>query len=58
MFGSDWPVCLLAGNYASVKALLANYIRDLPWEQQRKIFGLNAISFYGLKTGCHEPATT
>jgi L-fuconolactonase len=57
MFGSDWPVCLLAGTYERVKAILADYVRDLPLEQQSKIFGLNAISFYGLKTSRHEPAT-
>ncbi len=49
MFGSDWPVCLLAGTYASVRALVANYIRDLPAEHQENIMGLNAASFYGLK---------
>lgn len=49
MFGSDWPVCLLAGEYGKVKKLLLNHIRDLPIDQQKKIFGLNAISFYGLK---------
>lgn len=57
MFGSDWPVCLLAGTYENVKTIVANYFRDLSSEQQQKIFGLNAISFYGLNTSCHEPAT-
>jgi L-fuconolactonase len=57
MFGSDWPVCLLAGTYEKVKTIIANYVCDLPSEQQAKIFGRNAISFYGLKTSCHEPAT-
>jgi L-fuconolactonase len=57
MFGSDWPVCLLAGGYQRVKELVANYIRDFPAEQQEKILGLNAINFYGLKVPHHEPAT-
>jgi L-fuconolactonase len=57
MFGSDWPVCLVAASYAQVKQLIAVYIQDLPRAQQQKIFGLNAISFYGLKTSNHEPAT-
>jgi L-fucono-1,5-lactonase len=57
MFGSDWPVCLLAGSYAAVKDLIADYICDLPMTQQEKIFGLTAASFYGLKTSHHEPAT-
>jgi len=49
MFGSDWPVCLLAGRYERVKALVVNYIHELPAEHQEKILGLNAASFYGLK---------
>lgn len=57
MFGSDWPVCLVAGTYKRVKELVANYVRGLSVAQQEKIFGLNAISFYGLKTSNHEPAT-
>jgi L-fuconolactonase len=57
MFGSDWPVCLLAGNYAKVKELVSNYVAQLPIEQQKKIFGLNAISFYGLKIPSPESAT-
>ena len=57
MFGSDWPVCLLAGTYRSVKELIANYIRDLSVAQQQNIFGGNATSFYRLKTPHHEPAT-
>ena len=58
MFGSDWPVCLVAASYGGVKGLVAQYVRDLPHEQQQKVLGLNAISFYGLKTPRHEPATT
>jgi L-fuconolactonase len=58
MFGSDWPVCLLAGNYERVKALVANYIRELPGQQQGKILGLNSVRFYGLKVPQHESATT
>jgi L-fuconolactonase len=57
MFGSDWPVCLLAGKYQDVKTLLSTYVQDLPLEQQKKIFGQNAVSFYGLKISKHEPAT-
>jgi L-fucono-1,5-lactonase len=57
MFGSDWPVCLLAGTYRQVKELVARYFCNLPAEQQEKIFGLNAISFYRLKVSHHEPAT-
>lgn len=48
MFGSDWPVCLLAGTYRRVKDLVANYTRDFADSDKQKIFGSNAIDFYGL----------
>jgi len=57
MFGSDWPVCLLAGDYRGVKQLLASYLDDFTVEQRDKIFGGNAAKFYGLKTFHHESAT-
>ena len=50
MFGSDWPVCLLAGTYQHAKELVAGFIRHLPITQQEQIFGANATHFYGLKT--------
>ncbi len=49
MFGSDWPVCLLAGSYHRVKRLVADFLRDRPAAEQSKIFGDNAARFYGLK---------
>ena len=27
MYGSDWPVCLVAGNYGQVKDIVANFIK-------------------------------
>lgn len=48
MFGSDWPVCMVAANYKEVKDLIGNYVRNLPMAEQDKIFGLNAASFYEL----------
>jgi L-fuconolactonase len=44
MFGSDWPVCLLAASYAQVKQLIDNYAAS----DRDKIFGRNAGRFYGL----------
>lgn len=49
MFGSDWPVCLLAGSYRQVTDLISSYSSRLPKEQQGRVLGLNAIEFYGLK---------
>lgn len=48
MFGSDWPVCLLAASYAQVKEVISNYMRDFSEVEKEKIFGLNAARFYGL----------
>lgn len=48
MFGSDWPVCLLAAQYGQVKSLIEEYARDLPQTDRGKIFGKNAADFYGL----------
>ena len=53
MFGSDWPVCLVAGNYSRVREVLASYMRDFPAEQQQRILGLNAVRFYGLDAVQH-----
>ncbi len=50
LFGSDWPVCLVAANYTQVKTLIDDYV--YPWgeEVRAKVFGENAVSFYGLKS--------
>ncbi|MFS4466680.1 amidohydrolase family protein [Maribacter sp. 2210JD10-5] len=48
MFGSDWPVCLVAGNYAEVKTLVTDFISKLSKDEQNKIMGQNAIDFYSL----------
>ena len=49
MFGSDWPVCLLAGAYAQVVQLIGNYTESLSDRQKAGIWGLNASHFYGLQ---------
>jgi len=48
MFGSDWPVCLVAANYTQVKTIIEDYVE--PWgdEVRLKIFGENATRFYRL----------
>ncbi|WP_111307913.1 amidohydrolase family protein [Confluentibacter sediminis] len=48
MFGSDWPVCLVAGNYSKVKNLVTHFISDLSSNEQNDIMGINAINFYNL----------
>lgn len=48
MYGSDWPVCLVAGNYKQIKDLTAHYITKLSLKEQQQIMGTNAIQFYNL----------
>ncbi len=49
MFGSDWPVCLLAARYDQVVALAEEYVRGFSESDRESIFGGNAASFYGLR---------
>jgi len=53
MFGSDWPVCLLAGSYQQVKQLIEDYVGRHAARERAKIFGANAIRFYGLRASTH-----
>ena len=48
LFGSDWPVCLVAGNYTKTKELVTNFIAKLSPDEQAGIMGKNAIKFYNL----------
>jgi L-fuconolactonase len=48
MIGSDWPVCLLAGNYASVMQLVTDRVAALPEPERAAILGGNCARFYGL----------
>ncbi|MFL9831409.1 amidohydrolase family protein [Flavobacterium sp. ST-87] len=48
LFGSDWPVCLVAGNYTKTKELVTQFIAKLSSEEQAAIMGGNAINFYNL----------
>lgn len=48
MFGSDWPVCLLAANYTQVCELLEQHTTHLTANEKQKLWGLNAERFYHL----------
>ncbi|WP_152287576.1 amidohydrolase family protein [Flavicella marina] len=48
LYGSDWPVCLVAGNYTRVKKLTTEFIATLSTTEQQAIMGNNAIKFYNL----------
>lgn len=49
MFGSDWPVCELAGTYQQVYSALNEVLGAISESEREKIFGGNAIKFYDLK---------
>jgi len=46
MFGSDWPVCLVAGQYEAIKNIVLAYIQDRYPDSIDNIFGDNASRFY------------
>jgi L-fuconolactonase len=49
MFGSDWPVCKLAGSYGEVKQALTDTLGPLGPAERDAIFGGTAQRFYGLR---------
>ena len=49
IFGSDWPVSLLAGNYSTTLSLVENYIQKFTKSEQQQIMGLNAKNLYDIK---------
>ena len=48
LYGSDWPVCLLAADYKNVFQLVQNFISQFDERIQARILGENAITFYNL----------
>jgi L-fuconolactonase len=49
MFGSDWPVCELAGSYLQVVESLRELLAKISAAEQAKIWGETAAKFYGIK---------
>jgi len=48
LFGSDWPVCLLAASYQQVLDACRAALGPLPPRARARVFGENAISVYRL----------
>jgi L-fuconolactonase len=48
MFGSDWPVCLLASDYAGVMGLARSLTAELSPAEQAAVFGETAARAYGI----------
>src|SRR5262249_42363040 len=50
MIGSDWPVCLVAGEYSRRMLLVLDYIASRPPHEQDAVLGGNAQRFWRLKS--------
>jgi L-fuconolactonase len=48
MFGSDWPVCLLAGSYAEILGAAESLTDHLNDDERYDVFGGTAARWYGL----------
>ena len=49
LFGSDWPVCLLAGQYKDIMEIVDAFFEEHFPNGKTKVFGENAIRIYNLK---------
>jgi L-fuconolactonase len=56
MIGSDWPVCLLSGEYGQAMHIVIDYLRHLPAEGQAGVLGENCARFYSIERGIDHPA--
>ncbi|EJL92503.1 amidohydrolase [Pantoea sp. GM01] len=54
MFGSDWPVCLLAAEYHAVAQLIEDATAELAADEQAAIWGNTAAQVYSLTGEKHE----
>jgi L-fuconolactonase len=48
IYGSDWPVCLLAADYDKQLSIVKNYFSSFSQQEQQQFFGDNATQFYNL----------
>ena len=48
MFGTDWPVCTLAGTYQQVTDTARRILSSLRPHEKDAVFGGNAAKFYRL----------
>lgn len=48
MYGSDWPVCLVAASYEQQLEIVESYFSKLSSTEKDLIFGKNAVKFYNL----------
>ena len=48
MFGSDWPVCLVAASYSEMLSIVSDYYAPFSQNEKADIFGGNASKFYNI----------
>lgn len=48
VYGSDWPVCLVAASYERVVGVVSDYFSSFSADEQAAFFGGNAAKFYKL----------
>jgi len=48
MYGSDWPVCLVAASYEQAVTIVREYFSSFSKNEQDLFFGGNAVKFYNL----------
>ena len=46
MIGSDWPVCILSGQYEPAMKIVIDYVQKFPVEAQAAVLGKNCARFY------------
>jgi len=51
VLGSDWPVCLVAGDYGRVMGAFKDYLDELSSADQEKVLGGNAAKLWRLPQG-------
>jgi L-fuconolactonase len=56
MFGSDWPVCLLASDYAGVMALARTLVAGLSAAERAAVFGETASRAYRIAAAARTQA--
>jgi L-fuconolactonase len=48
LYGSDWPVCLVAASYDQQLSIIQNFISKLSLSEKNAVMGENAVRFYNL----------
>ncbi|HEX8037786.1 MAG TPA: amidohydrolase family protein [Chryseosolibacter sp.] len=48
LYGSDWPVCLVAASYDGQLSIVQNYLKQFSAAEKEKVLGENAKRFYNL----------